>query len=228
MADDDQHLADGIGARMNKPMKVLIADDHPLVRDGIQHALARIGGQIIVLEASDYLTALDTIARTDDLDLVLADLAMPGMERFEGLCRIAKSAGDVPVVVFSASEDPGDVRRAMRCGIRGYIPKSSANAVLLAALKLVLSGGAYVPPNLLDGHSTPPTNGKADVSLLTRRQREVIALLAKGKSNKEISRELGLSQGTVRSHLEAIFKALGVTNRTQASHVAREFGLIDD
>lgn len=209
-------------------MKVLIADDHPLVRDGMRHALARISRDVIVLDAPDYPVALKIIDNEEGLDLVLVDLVMPGIENFKGLHRLVERVGNIPVVVLTACEDRNDIRRALQCDVRGYIPKSSSSAVLLAALKLVLSGGAYVPPHLLEGDLTQQVTGQADASVLTRRQREVIALLSMGKSNKEISNELGLSTGTVRSHLEAIFKSLDVSNRTQACHVARELGLLDD
>lgn len=208
-------------------MKVLIADDHPLVRDAISHALHRLDGEITVVDATDFATAIDMLNETEDLNLVIADLTMPGMDRFTGLRRIVAGAGDVPVVVFSSCEDIEDIRSALHCGIRGYIPKSSTSAVLLSSLKLVLSGGSCVPLDLVDNNRSLPSALPHVGSILTRRQHEVVALLSKGKSNKEIANDLGLSPGTVRTHVEAIFKALNVTNRTQASHVARDLGLLE-
>lgn len=208
-------------------MKALIVDDHPLVRDGVRYSLARLDPDVIIIESGSFTAALDVLANNNDLDLIVLDLSMPDLESFDGLRQVTERAGEVPVVVFSGSEDRGDIREAIHCGARGFIPKSSANPVLIAALKLVLSGGTYIPPDLLDDTPQAAKPRAGDSNLLTRRQLEVIGLIARGMTNKEIGRELGLSPGTVRSHLAAIFDALNVSNRTEASHVARSLGILE-
>lgn len=218
-------------------MKILIADDHALVREGVQSALQNAMPGITVVQAQDYQEALDQTQENSDFDLVLLDLGMPGMDRFDGLRCLYKQCGTTPIVVVSASEDAHDVQTSFECGARGYIPKSSSNEVMIIALKLVLSGGTYVPPEILglDGHlngaaqdSKHELSASDKLRILTRRQREVIELIAQGKTNKELSRILGLSEATVRTHLYAIYKILNVSNRTEAVHIAQGLGLIQD
>ncbi len=220
-------------------MKVLIADDHDLVREGIAHVLQRIDAEVELLHARDYSEVLELIPDNTDVDFVLIDLSMPGLDPFEGLAQVRECAPNVPLIVLSASEKEDDIRRALDCGIRGYIPKSASNQVMLAAIELVLSGGVYVPPALIGvvagGASSEflksqniqrSTNPAGVKDTLTRRQKEVLELLSTGKTNKEIGRDLGLSEGTVRTHVTAIFRALNVSNRTEAGHVAMQLGLI--
>lgn len=219
-------------------MKVLIADDHALIRDGMTHAVSLLRPQAEVIAAQDYTMALQLVDADPDFELVLLDLAMPGMDGLEGLTCLHQRLGDTPIVVISATESSNIVKQALDAGARGYIPKSSPHGVLLMALELVLSGGTYIPPELLDLRDTdsqnlnqPMSDARAktsNINILTRRQKEVIQLLAQGKTNKQISRELGLSEGTVRSHLNAIYKTLDVSNRTQAGRIAAELGLLDE
>lgn len=215
-------------------MKVLIADDHALIREGMSHALSQLRPDAVMVNAQDYTEALQRVSAETDFDLVLLDLTMPGMDGLEGLVCLQQQLGDVPVVVISATDSPDTVKRVLAAGARGYIPKISPQNVLLMALELVLCGGTYIPPELLDCSdiaasdptaATTPTD--VNISMLTRRQKEVTQLLAQGKTNKQISRELGLSEGTVRTHLNAIYKTLNVSNRTQAGRVAHELGLLD-
>lgn len=183
-----------------------------------------------IMEAGDYPEAL---ARTESLargapeaglDLILLDLNMPGMPWGEGLERLKAAARDVPIVVLSASDDRRVVMRAVRMGAAGYIPKTSSSQGMMKALELVLRGGVYLPPAMLDdAAATEPSDSPGPV--LTPRQREVLSLLAAGKSNKEIARMLDLSEGTVKLHVTAILKALGVANRTSAVVAASQLGL---
>ncbi|MFQ5984850.1 MAG: response regulator [Alphaproteobacteria bacterium] len=216
-------------------MKILIADDHALYRQGLRLALAEIDARAEIVEAAD---ADSTLARARDdgpFDLVLLDLAMPGMNGFEGLSALRQALPAVPIVILSASESRDDVRRAIECGARGYVLKSSNPEVLRHALPLVLAGEVYLPPVLAGpepafaakeqavGRSAAPAD---PIAKLTPREREVLDGLVKGRSNKEIAQELALDEGTVKVHLKAVLRKLEVSNRTQAAVVAVRSGLM--
>lgn len=212
-------------------MKILIADDHELFRDGLRHVLDQLGGALTIVEASDFQQAIETVERERDIDIVLLDLAMPGMTWNEGLQRLKDLLPEnVPIIVLSASDERRHVLQAVNMGAAGFIPKTSSSRVMLSALKLVLSGGVYLPPALLEqgsaqGDGFGPMANESTVSFLTPRQREVLALLGQGKSNKEIARVLQLAEGTVKLHVTAILKALNVNNRTRAVVAASQLGL---
>ncbi|WP_343866286.1 response regulator transcription factor [Caenispirillum bisanense] len=213
-------------------MKILIADDHELFRDGLRLVLGELGPDLQVIEASSYDQTLEIANREDGLDLVLLDLVMPGMPWNEGLGAVKRRLPKVPVVILSASEERRLVLEAVRLGAAGFIPKTSSSKVMLSALRLVMSGGVYLPPALIDESAVVGRNAEpvhADLSLdaapLTPHQREVLALLGQGKSNKEIARILNLSEGTVKLHVTAILKALNVSNRTGAVVAASRLGL---
>lgn len=211
-------------------MKILIADDHELFRDGLRHVLDQLGGSLTIVEASDFQQAVDAVEREKDIDIVLLDLSMPGMPWNEALPRLKELVSDqVPIIVLSASDDRRHVLQAVNMGAAGFIPKTSSSRVMLSALKLVLSGGVYLPPALLDqspsGDGMGPMANESSVSFLTPRQREVLTLLGQGKSNKEIARVLQLAEGTVKLHVTAILKALNVNNRTRAVVAASQLGL---
>lgn len=213
-------------------MKILLADDHPLVREGIKLLLLRLDQCADIVEAHDYLHALRCADEHEDLQLIILDRSMPGMDGSGGLRAVRERLPDTPVVVLSASEDPEHVREALECGARGYISKSCAREIMLSAMRLVLSGGTYLPPTLLQRRGTaPPAAAGGDAASaqpeLTTRQLEVFALLIQGKTNKMIARILDISEATVRTHINAIFKALKVNNRTEAVHVATRSGLIN-
>lgn len=213
-------------------MKILIADDHELFRDGLRHVLGQLGEPLTVIEASDFEEALDAARTEGDLDLVLLDLTMPGGDWTDGLVSLKDALPGKPVIVLSAADDRRHVLQAVNLGASGFIPKSSPSKVMLSALRLVLSGGVYLPPALLE-----PANQGSDsfsqaateqaIAFLTPRQREVLALLGQGKSNKEIARVLELAEGTVKLHVTAILKALGVNNRTRAVVAASQMGLTE-
>ena len=212
-------------------MKILIADDHELFRDGLRHLLEHLEGQSVIVEATDFGKALDAVQTDDDFDLVLLDLSMPALNWIDGIRRIKEQVGpQTPVVVISASEDRHSVVQAVNVGAAGFIPKTSSSRVMMSALKLVLSGGVYLPPALLDNETLmevgrrPTTAHRAPdgAAFLTPRQREVLGLLGQGKSNKEIARVLQLAEGTVKLHVTAILKALKVNNRTRAVVIAAQ------
>lgn len=200
-------------------MKILLADDHALFREGVKQLFSRLDSQVLVLEASTGAEVMRLAQNQPDFDLVLLDLAMPGVDGFAGLAAFRVHAPSVPVVVLSGSEDPADMQAALDGGAAGFIPKASASEVILGALRLVLAGGVYVPPGLLSGQ--PGVVSRKQLQELTPRQCEVLALLGQGMSNKEIGVTLGLSETTVKQHVSAILKTLRVANRMQAVIVGR-------
>ena len=212
-------------------MKILIADDHELFREGLRHVLGQLEDNVQVVEAGDFSQAFALADSHPDIDIVLLDLNMPGANWDEGLPRLrATLPQDVPVVVLSAADDRRSVLQAVEMGAAGYIPKTSSSRVMLSALKLVLSGGVYLPPALIErsvprGEGLNPAVVEQAMSILTPRQREVLSLLGEGKSNKEIARILELAEGTVKLHVTAILKALNVNNRTRAVVAAAQMGL---
>ncbi|OAN50184.1 DNA-binding response regulator [Paramagnetospirillum marisnigri] len=211
-------------------MKILIADDHELFRDGLRHVLDQFEGPPTIVEAGDFPEAIALVQKDKDIGIVLMDLSMPGMPWTEGLTRLKETLPDtVPVIVLSATDDRRHVLQAVNMGASGFIPKTSSSRVMLSALKLVMSGGVYLPPALLEPDNADsdgmPVAGDAAVASLTPRQREVLALLGQGKSNKEIARVLELAEGTVKLHVTAILKALNVNNRTRAVVAASHLGL---
>ncbi|MCM8737231.1 response regulator transcription factor [Azospirillum sp. A1-3] len=208
-------------------MKILIGDDHVLFREGLRRLLEQLRDNATFAEASNFDELLDMAASKDEAyDLVLTDLRMPGWPGFSGIGMLRERQPNAKVVVVSASEAQADVREALENGAAGYIPKSSSVKIMLSALDLIFSGGVYVPATVLRegiepdhrgaGGVIPPTDPQLE-QLLTQRQREVLDRLREGKSNKQIAHELGLSEGTVKIHMTAIFKSLGVRNRTQAA-----------
>jgi DNA-binding NarL/FixJ family response regulator len=212
-------------------MQILIADDHSLFRDGLRHVLSTLADDVTILEAGTLQEAISLLERPKRCDLIIVDLAMPGMESPASLAKVKAIAPGTPVVVITASEDQHDVRAALEAGASGYIPKSVRGQIMLSALQLVLVGGVYVRPLALDV-SIPGSLSRTDAatsarirSLLTERQIDVLRLLAEGKPNKEIARQLNLAEGTVRVHVNAVLKALSARNRTEAALAARSAGL---
>ncbi len=211
-------------------MKTLVADDHALLRTGLIEALSRLDPEPTAFEASDAEQVMHVLSAHPDLDLILLDLFMPGANGFELLSRVCGAATGAPVVVVSASDDTAHMRKALDCGAAGFIPKSTARDVMVSALGLVLAGGIYVPPDLV--HAPPPDEEGGPTTLgpeggtatLTARQQAVLRLIGQGRSNKQIARDLDLSQNTVKIHVAGVLRALGAANRTEAVMLARERG----
>ncbi len=214
------------------PLKVLVIDDHPLVQEGVAAALEALGHDVDVIAAADSEQGLAAAAANPDIDLVLLDLALPGMSGLGVISALHQRFPSLPVVVLSALEDPENIRSAISAGAMGFVPKSAQTRVLIEALQQVLEGNLSVPATLGAGGASAGAPGTAtagnepDVALLTLRQLEVLSRLCQGKTNKQIATELGLSEKTVKAHVTAIFKVLGVVNRTQAVLVARRIGMI--
>jgi DNA-binding NarL/FixJ family response regulator len=205
-------------------MKVLLIDDHALIREALRGVFGDVRPQAQVLEAVGRAQALEMAQSHKDLDLIVLDLALPDGDGLDLLTVLRSSMPGADVVVLSASSEPSVVARALRLGAQGFIPKSASYVVMIAALQLVLAGGIYVPAEILAGMKDAIPGDLAaaaaaaefeDLSL-TERQREVLALLVQGKSNKLICRELQLAETTVKNHITAILKALKVSSRTEA------------
>jgi DNA-binding NarL/FixJ family response regulator len=202
-------------------MKFLVVDDHALIRDATRSLLVERDAAATVLEAGDGAAALEALDAHPDTDLVLLDLELPDRHGLEVLTAIAERHPAVGVVVLSGSRDQAAMREALGRGAQGFIPKAETREVLSSALALVLAGGMYVPPSMLATTAPPPAAAQAHAvtpqSLgLTGRQLDVLALLMQGKNNKLICRALDLAEPTVKNHVSAILKALGVTSRTEA------------
>ena len=216
-------------------MRILVADDHQLFRSGLGLLLSNIYDDVTIVEAVDIESALTRIDSEAPVDLVLLDVDMPGMEGMNGLRHILERIPGTPVVMISAIENSEDVFRAIGMGARGYILKSSSEHVLQHAISLAMSGETYIPSGIFLDSSGQLTGGGTEsarndtpgnpLSRLTARQRDVLTRLMDGSPNKEIARELGLLESTVKAHVKAILKKLGAANRTQASMIASRHGL---
>ena len=205
-------------------MELLIADDHTLFREGLRYLLAQLDSEVNVFEAADYDAAATLLAAHPHADLALVDLHMPALKTAGALEKLIQGAGTVPVVVLSAEMDAREVRRALDAGAMGYIPKNESSQVMLGALRLVLSGGVYLPEKLLRSGGA---SLRTDASIvLTQRQQDVLRELALGKSNEAIAKDLGLALSTVKTHISALLSILGAQNRTQALLAARQTGLL--
>ena len=204
-------------------MKILLVDDHKLVRAGLVLVLQQMEEGVELIEAGTGREAIETAAAQPDINLILMDLDLPEGSGLDALSAINAANPSMAVVILSAMEDQAMVSRAMELGARGFIPKSASGEVMLNSLRLVLSGGVCLPPGYGD---SAQMDSNEDMPNLTQRQMEVLRFMAQGNSNKEIARELGISENTVRVHISAIISALDATNRTEAAYSAMRLGLI--
>jgi DNA-binding NarL/FixJ family response regulator len=200
-------------------MRILLADDHVLVRDALKSYIERLADDAAVIVASSFPEAFALAERDAALDLVILDLRMPGMNGLEGLTRMRKLRPSTPVVIISGLARPQDITDAMTAGAAGFFPKTLNGAALVSAVRLVLAGERFVPST---DHAGNGVDGEARVedeatSSLTNREREVLDLLTKGMSNKEIARQLELQEVTIKLHVRGICRKLGAKNRTQAA-----------
>ncbi len=209
-------------------MKLLIADDHALFRDGLSLQLEKIAPHAVINQAANFSQALKIVQASSDLDLIIIDLDMPDMKWEDGLRELQAKAPESRFVVISASEDVRNIKKVLDMGISGYIPKRSETKVLLSALKLVLDGGTYLPPSIMDAAVSPHADAGTSRSgkVLTPRQAEVLDYVAEGMSNKQIAYKMNVSEATVKLHINALLRAVGATNRTQAVIIAQKMGLI--
>jgi len=220
-------------------MKVLLVDDHPLILSALQSVIQGLGDDVTVLGASSAAEARAALQQDDAYDLVLLDLSLGDADGFEVLSEFRAAYPALPVVVVSASDRTSDVIRAIDLGAMGFVPKRASNDLLFEALRMVMSGGLYVPPMMLGLDTTAvesdtvpdvmrpkgaePRGAAHGLPMprlesvgLTPRQHEVLGLLLQGKPNKLIARDLNVSVETVKDHVAAVLRALGVSSRTQA------------
>lgn len=221
-------------------MKVLLIDDHPLILQALQTVIQGLGSDTTVVGAGSAGAARDTLQADPEFDLVLLDLHLGDADGFDVLVELRGKYPALPVVVVSASDRPSDVIRAIDSGAMGFVPKRASNDTLFEALHMVMSGGIYVPPMTMGSEPAARPEGDTVPSVLrvlrdqaqdsgfqtgaapladlglTPRQTDVLALLLKGHPNKLIARELHLSVETVKDHVAAVLRALGVSSRTQA------------
>ena len=214
-------------------MKLILADDHTLFRDGLALLLKAHCADCEVWEGGGLDAALAEAQAHPDADVALLDLQMPGMDGVQGIRRFVELHPALPLIILTGAEDPQQIQDVLAAGASGFIPKSSTPAVMLSAIQLVRSGGTYIPPQFLFSASvsahTPPSSSIREraQTQLTDRQMQVLRLLAAGKPNKAICRELNIEEGTVKAHIATVFRVLDVANRTEAASVARAIGLLD-
>lgn len=208
-------------------MRALIADDHWVFRLGLGEVLSDLDAELEMVQCNDYSEALEIVETDKNFDFVLLDLLMPGAAPFEGLQSILAKLENVPVIVMSMIEDRGDVLEAIKLGASGYIPKTSSKEEFVTAVKRVLGGEVWVPkisrrgadalPETLGRTASTGRDMSAIMAPLTERQREILLLVARGKSNIDIAKNLGLSPNTVKLHVSGLLKTLNVSNRTEAA-----------
>ena len=203
-------------------MKVLIVDDHALIREALHAVLKQLKREAVIFEASNSGQAMHIVEEHPDIGLILLDINLPDRDGFSVLRELRDRYPTIAIIVISSSNDQGTVKRAFKLGALGFIPKTNEREVMLNAIKLVFSGGIYIPSEILEETTPPRLTNKltARDSLkglgLTDRQIEVLALLMKGKSNKVIAKTLNMAVPTVKNHITVVLKALSVTSRTEA------------
>ena len=208
-------------------MKILLADDHPLYREGVKPVLNKLAERVELFDAYDYPSAFNLANQHSDLDLALLDLYMPGMPGLDGIQSFRDTFPQIAMVVLSAADEPEDIQQVLNAGALGYIIKSSSSELMLSALRLVQAGGVYIPSVTLGERSSTPAVPipVAGVPALTNRQLDVMRQLAHGKSNRQIADTLEVTEGTIKIHLAAIFRILSVSNRTEALLAAQRMGI---
>ena len=203
---------------------IIIADDDPLFREAIRNAAQQRFPDALITETASLDETLAYIEQHSDVDLVLLDLNMPGMDGLNGIVNLRSTYPDVPVVILSAEEDKNIVLQSMTYGAVGFITKSMPREKIIAAIEQILDGQAFLPPDIIrraasNSHSRRQDNTGIPteiISSLTRRQLLVFERMAKGESNKQIGYELNIAETTVKAHVSAILRKLKVQNRMKA------------
>jgi len=198
--------------------RLVIADDHPLFRGAMREAVSGLLEQVDVAEAGSFDEVAELLERGGDVDLVLLDLAMPGVRGFSGLMYIRAQYPSVPVIVVSANDDPAAIRRCMEFGASGFIPKTLSVDAMRVAISRILNGGVWTPADvdLSAGSDAESAALMARMATLTPQQVRVLMMLSEGLLNKQIAYQLSVSEATVKAHVSAILQKLGVESRTQA------------
>jgi DNA-binding NarL/FixJ family response regulator len=198
--------------------RLVIADDHPLFRGALREAVSGLFARADIAEAGTFDEVSKLLEDASDVDLILLDLAMPGVRGFSGLMYLRAQYPSVPVVVVSANDEPAVIRRCMDFGASGFIPKTLGVEAMRGAIQSVLGGGVWTPPDVdLNAGSDAETAALlARLATLTPQQVRVLMMLSEGLLNKQIAYELDVSEATVKAHVSAILQKLGVESRTQA------------
>ncbi len=198
-------------------LTIIIADDHPLFRGALRQAVDGMEGKKTVIEAGDFEAARKAASQHPDADLLLLDLAMPGVSGFSGLMALRAEFANLPIVIVSASDDQTTIRRSLELGASGFISKSSGIDDIRAAIQTVLRGDIWTPAFYEGGQEDPDVADLiARLRTLTPQQSRVLGMLAEGLLNKQIAYELGVSEATIKAHVSAILLKLKVDSRTQA------------
>jgi DNA-binding NarL/FixJ family response regulator len=216
-------------------IKVLMADDHALFRDGMRYVLQQLADEVEIFDSGNFQEALQLMHENPDVDLALLDLNMPGSEGVTSIRYFHLRYPDIPLVVVSGSDQRDDIESVMEYGAMGFISKTSSSKIMLSALRMVLEGGVFLPPQLLQQAVSNVDPGELQANKhsqraakygLTARQLEVLTYLAGGLANKEISKQMNLAEGTVKIHTAAVYQALHVNSRLEAVSAARRLGFL--
>lgn len=203
-------------------MKVLIVDDHALIREALHSVLKQLNREAVIFEASNSQRAMCIVEEHPDISFILLDINLPDRDGFSVLRELRERYATIAIVILSSSDDQDTVKRAFKLGALGFIPKTTEREVILNAIKLVFSGGVYIPSQMLEETRSPrlidePAGRDSFKGIgLTDRQIEVLALLMKGRSNKVIAKTLNMAVPTVKNHITAVLKTLGVASRAEA------------
>ncbi len=209
---------------MSAPTRVLICDDHPMVRQSLAATVRRLWPDAELLEAGDFPTAWAFAAR--DPDLVLADLGMPGAAAVDGVRELLAQAPRARCLVVTGSDEDATAVDLAAAGVDGIVRKTATPAMIEAAMALVAGGGRYMPAHIMAVPVQRPVAAAREAVTLTGRQCDVLRLMAEGKSNKEIGRDLGIAPDTVKSHVSQLFAVLGAINRADACMKGKSLGVI--
>ena len=207
-------------------LKILLIEDQVIFRNGLKSVLACLATHIEFTEVNNCENALACLTN-QTFDLVITELFLPDSSGIATLNQLRNKITATPIVVLCGEESPQIMRAAISQGASGFIPKSSSDSFLLSVIQFVNSGGIYLPPNTLDGWGQSADSRNQEVSVqnvfpeVSKRQSEVLENVVQGKPNKVIAREMNISEGTVKSHLSQLFRALGVKNRTEAVYASR-------
>ncbi|MFV9673389.1 MAG: response regulator [Acidimicrobiia bacterium] len=207
-------------------MRVVVADDHRVVREGIRYMLSDASGVDVVGEAETGEELLALVA-SEPVDVVLLDVRMPGMSGFDVLERLAEDAPQVRVLMLSMHDQPAYVRRAIELGAAGYVLKNAGRDELLTALQVAADGGTYLPAELMEPLVAAMTGRARSSGKLSPREHQVLQLVANGYENKQIATELELSEATVKTYLRGVFERLDVSSRAEAVAVGLRLGMIE-
>lgn len=203
-------------------MNILLVDDHALFRAGMRYVLKGLDPNLELYEANECKLAIDLIHDLVGLDLILLDLNMPGLAGFACINQVMLAAEDIPIVVLSADDRESTIVHAVELGVQGYIQKSDNAEEMLVSLKRILAGEQCFPSSV---NTQSINQAQNPVGKLTKRQKEILALIVEGKGNKQIAADLGITEGTTRIHVTTIFKTLSVRSRSEAVYKALELGV---